>query len=102
MSTSSPRVDKTKEGLAFIGVIDHQSVPDLIKEMPDASESVLAEKVLDLSAVSKIDSAGVALLIHWGNRNLEPGQKITLRGASLQLRQLIDIMRLRSIFELLA
>ncbi len=98
-SYSPTRVEKTDTGLEFFGVIDFQSIPALLKKMPETSP---AESVLDISEASKIDSAGLAFLIHWGNRNLAPDQKIRLRGASSQARQLIDIMRLKSVFELLA
>lgn len=98
-SRSPTRVEKTETGLAFFGVIDFQSIPALLKAMPETNP---AETVLDISEASKIDSAGLAFLIHWGNRNLAPDQRIRLRGASSQARQLIDIMRLKSVFELLA
>lgn len=97
-SSSSSRVEKIETGLAFFGVIDFQSIPLLLKQMPESSP---AETVLDLSETSKVDSAGLAFLIHWGNRNLAPDQKISVRGASSQARQLIDIMRLKSVFKLL-
>jgi ABC-type transporter Mla MlaB component len=94
----SSRVEKTETGLAFFGVIDSQSVPGLLKAMP---ESGSPEMELDLSAATRVDSAGLAFLIHWGNRNLATDQKIKLRGASVQVLRLIDIMRLKSVFELL-
>lgn len=95
--SSVSRVEKTKTGLAFFGIIDFQTVPALIEAMPKTSPS---ETELDLRAASKIDSAGLAFLINWGNQNLAPGQKITLYGASTQVRQLIDIMHLQAVFEL--
>ena len=93
----SSRVEKTETGLAFFGVIDSQSIPALLKAMP---ESGSPEMELDLSAATRVDSAGLAFLIHWGNRNLATDQKIKLRGASVQVLRLIDIMRLKSVFEL--
>jgi len=91
------RVEKTPGGLAFFGDIDHQSVPGLMEDMPESSTSVTE---LDVSEAEKIDSAGLAFLIDWGNRNLQAGQKIVLRGANEQLQQMIDIMRLGDLFEL--
>lgn len=92
-----PRVEKTATGLAFMGDIDHQSVPGLMRQMPEFDASLT---VLDLSASAKIDSAGLAFMIDWGNRHLSPGQKVSVRGASPQLQQLIEIMHLESVFEL--
>lgn len=94
------RVEKTDAGLAFFGVLDHQTVPALINQMPESRRS--ADVELDISASSKIDSAGLAMLIDWGNRHLQAGEKIRLRGASLKVRQLIEIMSLDTFFELLA
>jgi anti-anti-sigma factor len=96
MATSS-RVEKTSTGLAFFGDIDHQSIPELMQHMPAFNAS---STLLDLSASGKIDSAGLAFMMDWGNRHLSPGQKISVRGASPQLQQLIQIMRLESVFEL--
>ena len=96
-SSSTSRVEKTETGLAFFGVIDFQTVPALIEAMPKTSP---LDTELDLSAASKIDSAGLAFLISWGNQNLAPDQKIGLYGARAQVRQLIDIMHLQGVFEL--
>lgn len=64
-------------------------------------ESLSADSELDLSATRRIDSAGLAMLIDWGKRSMSPGQTIRIRGASRQTRQLIEILRLGSMFELL-
>lgn len=98
MVSIESRVEKTASGLAFSGVIDHQSVPALIKSLPVSGS---AEMELDISAASKVDSAGLAMLIHWGNEHLQSGEKIKLRGASQQVRQLIEILGLESMFQLL-
>ena len=86
-------------GLAFEGVIDHQSIPGLLKRMPEVS---VDEPELDLSAVRRIDSAGLAFLIYWGERLVPPSQKILLTGVSVQACQLIDTMRLDSVFDVQA
>ncbi len=99
IASSPSRVEKTETGLRFSGVIDYRSVPALLKEMPKPAP---AETVLDLSEITRIDSAGLAFLIHWANQNLSPDQKIPLCGANTKTRKLIDIMRLKSIFELQA
>ena len=102
MSVSSSRVEKTPSGLAFYGVIDHQTIPVLIRQIPEMkpAETGDTHAELDLSSAGKIDSAGLAFLIYWGNQHLKPEQKIILRGASQQVRKLINIMRLGKMFEL--
>ncbi len=87
----------TDSGLALSGIIDHQSIPGLISKLPDSSD--IAPSV-DLSRVDKIDSAGFAFLIHWGNQHIEDGQKLKLTGVNEQARQLISIMGLETVFDL--
>ena len=97
-SVAETRVERSPSGLAFYGEIDHQSVPGLLQTMPEIPSTACE---LDISATRRIDSAGLAMLIDWGNRNLEGEQKIRIRGASRQTRQLIEILRLGAMFELL-
>jgi len=77
-------------------VIDHQTIPALIQALPQVE---MAQPILDLTAVSRIDSAGLAFLIDWGRQYYSTGQKILLTGASKQAQQLIDTMKLETIFE---
>ena len=98
------RVKLNATGLVFEGIIDHQTIPDLIVNLPqikDADIDTGKDKVpvLDISAVTRIDSAGLAFLIDWGKQHLAHGQKITLRGARGQARQLIETMKLNALFE---
>lgn len=83
-------------GLQFEGIIDHQTVPDLISSLPQVESK---SSVLDISGVTRIDSAGMAFLIDWGKNHLDEGQKVILRGASEQARQLIETMKLDALFE---
>lgn len=90
------RVKLNTTGFSLEGIVDHQTIPGLIANFPQTeSES----PVLDISAVTRIDSAGLAFLIDWGKKHLPAGQKITLSGASEQARQLIDTMKLDALFE---
>ena len=81
-TSSLSRVEKTETGLAFFGVIDSQSVPALLEAMPDSASP---EMELDLSGATRVDSAGLAFLIHWGNRNLATDQKRSGRIIPLNL-----------------
>lgn len=94
-----PRIEITEAGLALSGTLDHRTVPGLIRQMPAPGSR---EFEFDLREISKMDSAGLAMLIDWGNRHLQADEKIRLRGASLKVRQLIAIMHLDAFFELLA
>ncbi|AOV98650.1 anti-sigma B factor antagonist [Edwardsiella hoshinae] len=50
---------------------------------------------LDISGVTRVDSAGLALLLH--AQNLYPGTPIPLRGVSERLHTLIALYNLREI-----
>lgn len=90
-------VQATETGLTFTGVIDHQSVPKLLRLLPAFK---VKNTVFDLSNVSKIDSAGLAFLVHLRNEHLPSGNKLNLKGASAQALQLINIMQLETVFDL--
>ena len=95
----APRIQATEAGMAIVGTLDHRTVPGLITQMPAPGADAFE---IDLRETGKVDSAGLAMLIDWGNRHLQAEQKIRLRGASLKVRQLIAIMHLDGFFELLA
>lgn len=90
------RVKINATGFSLEGIVNHQTIPNLIEKLPQVeSES----PVLDISAVTRIDSAGLAFLIDWGKKHLPEGQKVLLSGTSQQTRQLIETMKLDALFE---
>ena len=93
---SVAHVKPNATGFALEGIVDHQTIPGLIEKLPQAESKT---PVLDISAVTRIDSAGLAFLIDWGKKHLPEGQKIDLKGASKQARQLIKTMKLDELFE---
>jgi anti-anti-sigma factor len=96
-SSNSASVQLTDSGLIFSGIIDHQSIPGLMNGLLDTNNT---KPVIDLSEVSKIDSAGLAFLIHWGNTHLANADKVQLKGVSEQAKQLIGILELESVLEI--
>ncbi len=90
------RVKLNDSGFELEGIIDHQTIPDLIENMPQIESK---SPLLDISAVTRIDSAGLAFLIDWGKKHLAEGQKIRLSGVSKQVQQLIETMKLDDLFE---
>ncbi len=94
--TAKASVKLTPTGLKFEGVINHQTIPALMEQ---SLKTELSEPVLDLAGVSRIDSAGLAFLLNWGRNNLSKESKIMLSGTSEQAQQLIETMKLDSIFE---
>lgn len=96
-SSKDAHAKLTDSGLALSGIIDHQSIPSLMNGLPALDKS---KPIIDLTEVSKIDSAGLAFLIHWGNTHLPNGDKVQLKGVSEQAKQLIEILELGSVFEI--
>jgi len=60
----------------------------------DSSDAV----VLDLSATEQVDSAGVALILHWLRLSKDKGVEFSLRGVSKQLQALFDAYELNDVF----
>ncbi|MGH1541138.1 MAG: STAS domain-containing protein [Arenicella sp.] len=53
---------------------------------------------IDLSAAERVDSAGVALLLHWLRQLKQQGKPLVLMGASEQLKAMLDVCDLESLF----
>lgn len=75
------------------GELSFAHVPSLEKQkLPEGSET------LDLSKVSRLDSAGVALLIHWQTQAQAAKRKLVLQNIPDQLQHYIDLCELESVF----
>lgn len=53
---------------------------------------------LDLSATEHVDSAGVALILHWMRLCKSRGVELSLQGVSEQLQALFDVYDLEGVF----
>jgi phospholipid transport system transporter-binding protein len=63
------------------GELSFARVPQLLRR----AEALAAGDVLDLSRVSRTDSAGLALLLELGRRSQARGKVLAIRGASKQV-----------------
>lgn len=86
MSASISQQDNT---WVLSGELNHQTVPGLYPQMPTSNGPNIH---LDLSAVHKSDSAGVALLLHWTQNLHTAGQQLLLSHTPPQLSQMIHIL----------
>lgn len=77
-------------GAALKGVLDLQTVPAVLAGLPEAIAGPL-----DLSMISRCDSAGVALLLECQRRS---GGTLSLTGVPAQLGALMDFYRVRELF----
>ena len=53
---------------------------------------------VDLESVHEVDSAGLALLVHWSNLAAASSGRLTFTGAPTQLRQMAKITGLEELF----
>ncbi len=81
---------------ALTGELSFASVPRLLAQ----ADSLAAEGRLDLSGVSKADSAGVAFLLELTRRAKRAGRSVTFTGAPAQVRDLIRFFDLESALQL--
>ncbi len=93
MAKSPAKLNPTDDGYTLEGVIDHASVPALFKQSLSSKGQTV---VLNVAAVRKADSAGVALLLHWSQSLSKQGKQLLVQQADPQLIQMTDILAVRS------
>jgi len=81
------------------GVLDFDSVPAAYRESL-AKLDTQGDLVLDLSGVTRANSAGLALLIEWRRLAQRPGRSISVRNAPAALRNLARISELEALLSL--
>jgi anti-sigma B factor antagonist len=100
-TTESPRTysvlwvttRRTHEGLIVRpnGEIDLATVGDLDEALRAAEATGAATIVVDLEAVTMLDSTGLRCLVSAHERSLEAGRKLRIRPGSDHLRRLFEI-----------
>ena len=68
---------------------------------PERSE-LFRQNLIDVSAVNKIDSAGVAFLVKWAQACQLDNQRLSIQGASPELVQLISRYGVSALFDLVS
>ena len=79
--------------LSLQGELVHNSLADLWQQRHEALSGIGA---IDLSQLSRVDSAGLALLVHFTSSS-EQKARLILRGVQPALRSLIVLYNLESI-----
>jgi phospholipid transport system transporter-binding protein len=77
---------------ALTGELSFASVPRLLQQ----ADTLASDPRLDLSGVSKADSAGIAFLLELTRRAKRGGRTLTIAGAPAQVRDLIRFFDLES------
>jgi anti-anti-sigma factor len=71
-------------------------VVEALGKCPDDAATV----VIDLSGVTFLDSSGLGALIEIRKQALDRGQRTTLRSPNAQLRRVLEIARIDSLFHI--
>ena len=75
---------------ALTGELSFASVPAAL----DQADALIADGQIDLSGVTRTDSAGLALLLELTRRARVDGKQLRLSGAAKQLRDLVKFFEL--------
>lgn len=77
--------------LTLPSVLTHAVVPDFVRTLGPAMQSLRAELVVDASALQQFDSSALALLLECRRQALAAGQGFSVRNAPALLRQLAGL-----------
>ncbi|WP_445611571.1 lipid asymmetry maintenance protein MlaB [Hafnia alvei] len=83
-----------EDTLKLIGILDRDS---LMSFWDDRHTLLEGKKRLDLSELTRVDSAGLAMLVHVQNTPASGASQIVITGVSERLRTLIALYNLNDI-----
>ena len=96
---SAPRLDEQSEGrYALSGELSFASVPELWRQVTGTLAVEAGELTVDLSQVSRSDSAGLALLVEWMRAAEAGGKTIAFHNIPAQM---LTMARVSGLDELL-
>ncbi|TQI82410.1 phospholipid transport system transporter-binding protein [Serratia fonticola] len=83
-----------QQTLVLRGELDRETLLPLWQQR----ETLLADKtVIDVAQLQRVDSSGLALLLHLREQRREQGVEITISGATERLKTLITLYNLQAI-----
>lgn len=85
----SATLTRAGDGLELTGDLTLATAPKLFAETPRFDLGAMA--CIDLRAVGEVDSAGLALLVHWRATATAAGAQLTFAAAPPQLREMATI-----------
>ncbi|AJC64858.1 MULTISPECIES: lipid asymmetry maintenance protein MlaB [Dickeya] len=85
---------QTDGTLYLEGSLDRNSLLPLWQQR---NALLAGSRVLDVGQVERVDSAGLALLVHFYHQQEQQGTPMTITGASERLRTLIQLYNLNEI-----
>ncbi len=99
MSESNTSVNFSEKRLNLIGDLTFSNASNLLAEGNILLEKSRVEPVIiNLDKVTRIDSAGIALLLEWKRSCSIKNQKVFLEGVKEQAKSLIETYKLQTLF----
>ncbi|GAB3678934.1 STAS domain-containing protein [Salinisphaera aquimarina] len=92
-------IDDNRELVHLSGELDAETVPRRLRESENWFERG-EETVIDLSGVTRADSAGVALLLEWVRDAQTNQASLSFVNAPAQMRAIIDFCALNDVIRL--
>ncbi len=92
------RIEKVDGVVSIHGDLTFESVPGLVSSTPDFGDG--DSLTIDLAGVDKADSAGLALLLGWVRKAQRVDRDLYFTGIPGQLRSLVRVADLGSLFRL--
>ena len=78
--------------------IEEGRMAQALEEVGEKLDSAVAEVVLDLSSVRKIDTSAVQAMERLARIGEEKGVKVVLSGVNVQVHKVLTLLRLKSRF----
>lgn len=106
--SNSAKLIKSEQGFTLSGDIVFSNVSDLLKESDSYLKNGLSNNsnkskdltfVVDCKGMSRIDSAGIALLLEWQRQFTAVKKSCVFQGLSNQAQALIEAYRLQSLIK---
>ena len=98
MKITIKELEKSKHIILNVEKFDVSNMQAIKKEIQDALENNLSDLLVDLSAVSFVDSSGLSVLIAIFKQLNGSNNKLTLCGLQEQPMELLEITQLHKVF----
>lgn len=94
-------ISRSEAGIWSVkGDLDLESIPGLLADCPGLPDAGTAPVTVDLRAVERIDSAGLALLLGWSRQARERGSHLRCRNVPATLRALAGLCGVAGLLDL--
>ena len=100
MELESKAIDNDTIIIQIKGEVDMESAPSLQKQLVDHFRKNIKIVIVDLSAVSYIDSSGIATFVEGLQWSHNTQNKFRLVGLVPRVKDIFDIARLTTVFEI--